>query len=283
MDKYSWFVAWFSCVLCVFYTLQNANIYARKDPWVFVGLAIFAVQWGVLIVFYTSRYPASFDEAAQLADLTRILGPGINQATLHEMQEYLDHERKHLPEFLPAIAGYLCALGSCTIYRRMASAQDQDKKRLSRRECLAAYLLLTVAIPHVFDFPFKKLWHGNIGHEELEVFLTSLLKCCGFYSMYRVTRIAVCSSFVKRSSYVLLIVYILLECTYTVNWVYIKHFANGKGIAMNTYYLWAFALAKIFLTILFVHTVLMHCKPDHGKPYREKSVSQRLLGLIHIP
>lgn len=105
------YLGWLTCVLCLFYTLRCASVFAKTNANIYFALSIYAANWGVLIVYYSSMINIDFN---------------------------------NLQEFLPALSGYCCVIAGSIIYR------DHNKrltKKLELRERLLAWLLLFMVMP----------------------------------------------------------------------------------------------------------------------------------------
>jgi hypothetical protein len=258
LQQTSWLYGWLACVVCLFFTIRCAFVFAKNEPNIFLALSIYAAQWGILIVFYG---------------------------------------KKPLNEFLPALSGYMCAIVGSVIYRNHLKGRQVFRHHILKREGLFAYLLLLVALPEALQTPYGSLLPPNISHEDIEVIVTLLLKSIGFYSLYKAVEISYDDQThnqdkddfeergneVRYNLFTKVVVltpiagYWVLEVAYTFKWLYYKHVFGSAELVMSPFFLFGFSLIKILQAFTFIPAIL-----TPYKPFKDKSFFERLLLLLHI-
>jgi hypothetical protein len=227
-----------------------------------LALSVYAAQWGVLIVFYSS----------------------INTADLGNINE------QKLPEFLPALSGYLCSIVGALIYRsvpKSVSAKNnpaiktseipiknhkntRTKSHIYKREGVFAFLLLSIALPSALQTPYGKILPIDISHEDIEVFVTFLLKAVGFYSMYKAVKLACVYKILRYIVFISLVIYAALEALYTAKWLFYKYILHSEELVMNTFFLIGFSAIKVIVVFTFIPAILTSCKSFRRIPFTDK-------------
>lgn len=239
----SQYIGWLSCVFCLVFTIRCALTFGKESINIFLALVIYAAQWGVLIVYYST-----------------LLGDRDETVC------------KHLPEFLPAISGYLCAVVGSIIHR------DQNAtigKHAIFRERFIAFLLLFIVLPEGIELLNLHSYHIN--HEDIEVVVTLVLKFFGFQSLYLAANVSTTSKIRLFLISSCLITYWSLEAAYTSIWLYNKHWLHVEGSVMNDFFLCGFSTVKVVTTIIFIPTILSHC--DH---YKKMETKDKLKHFFHL-
>jgi hypothetical protein len=231
-------LGWLSCVLCMIFTLKCAGIFAKSNVNIYLALTIFAAQWGILIVYYST----------------------------------ISQNYKHLPEFLPALSGYCCAVVGSMVQR------DQNVNSSSSallRERIFAFLLIFIVLPEGLEL--FKLHEYNINHDDVEVFVTLLLKSVGFYSLFLAAKNSKSSPKSISTFVVIISIYWILEMIYTAKWFYNKHIFINEEIVMDDFFLYSFAIIKLPATFLFIHIALTHCEE-----YENLTFTQKVVHFFHL-
>jgi|ERR1700722_11450281 len=243
-----WIFGSLACIVCLVFTLRCAFTFAKKEPIIFLALNIYAAQWGILIVFYNSI----------------------------DWKEISPREPILLPEFLPALSGYMCCIVGSMVYRNKRKADGKLSRSTLPREGVFAWLLLTLALPEALDL-FRAILPQTIGHDDVEVFVTLLLKTLGFYSLYRSLEVGQRHKYLFCFVALTLLAYECLEAGYTAMWLYNKHYAPVRATTMTSFFLCAFGSVKLLTAFTYIPAVL-----SDYKPFNRLSFIQRFLYFVHI-
>jgi hypothetical protein len=227
----SWLLGWFSCVICLVFTLRCAFVFAKHEPTIFLALTVYAAQWGVLIVFYGE--------------------PKLN-------------------EFLPALSGYLCAIVGSIVYRHCLKRRQELRHYILRREGVFAYLLILVALPEALQTPYGSLLPHSISHEDVEVIVTLLLKSVGFYSLYKAVEVSCVKPRQRYVVVGPLAAYWVLEAAYTFRWLFNRHFLEDEGGAMSPFFLYGFSLVKLATAFTFIPSILLPYEPFSESTFMDR-------------
>jgi len=232
-------VGWTCSVICLVFTLRCAFAFAKNEPGYFLALTVYAAQWGVLIVYYSTN------------DLTK------------------------LKEFLPALSGYLSAIVGSLIYRIKLDKDTHIKHHIFQRESLFAWLLLTLTLPEALKLPLNIF--PAITTEEMEkyqasieIIVTLLLTTIGYYSLFlAIKKACIVKSLANIVSFCLLI-YWVLELSYTIRWFF-------YSTAMNSFFLYSFAIIKLVTTFLFIPSILISIPS-----FKKSSFIDKVFEFLHI-
>lgn len=215
-----------------------------------MALNVFAAQWGVLMMYYGAFHARA----------------GIKSC-----------EEKDLPEFLPALSAYLCAISASMLYRAKIPRNKAANNKLFVRERIYPWLIGLLGLPSIFQSPNgDDIKFLPISHSEIEVLITFLLKVIGFYSLYQAIKLQSNKNKLNQLAYFFLLIYTLLEFSYATTYIYKRQVLNDMELVMTPFYLYSFGIIKIFTTFLVIPAILMSVTE-----FKKSSFLDRFFHYIH--
>jgi hypothetical protein len=214
------FWAWFACVFCVAFTLRCAFAFAQRKPTLFLALCIYASQYAILIVFYSTPTTQN--------------------------------------DLLPALSGYLAALAGFLIIRgHPAHHLAPPEHQVAPGEEGVAWLLLLIALPRILASPFGRGVFPTVDEGALEVLVTLVLDTIGYFALYRAVAISQRAKWRSRLLGSPLLVYWALNVTFSCIQLYYRT-GLGQQFVMPSGFRYGFAIIKVITVLTFVPAVLAY-------------------------
>lgn len=241
--------AWAATVLCAFVSARAATVFAKNSPRIFTILALFSLNWALLVPYYSESAPSEL-MAGFAGFLLVYVGVLLRRAAYNP----LTTEQERAPS---AANGDTNNAGG-----DLASAKAGGG--VARKDRIALWLLGLLIAPSLISLPFPQGTIKFLNRSYTEPVLGSLITVIGYLSVWSALKIY--SS--KRKGLMLmagiLALYTATEIIFTVD--LIRNPANPcrpcptnfwtTPANMKPLYLYLFAILKVSFSTLFIYLVL---------------------------
>jgi hypothetical protein len=166
-------IAWAATALCAIFSARAAAAFAKSTPRVFTILALFSLNWALLIPFYSSAVPSIL-----LAGFAGFLLVYVGVLLRREFDNPLITEQAaQKPTADPANV-------------KLESSQDGNRRDgVARGDRISLWLLGLLIAPSAGSLPFLPSSVVSINHLYTEPVISSLITYFGYYSVCSAMRI----------------------------------------------------------------------------------------------
>lgn len=267
-------VGWFAVVLCVAISARGATVYAKNSPRVFTVLALFSLNWALLIPYYSQSNPPEL-----LACFAGFLLVYIGVLLRREVRNPLTTDSQKITQSEQV---------------ETQSEIDKTESSVARGDRIALWLLGLIIAPSLISLPFSSSGIKFLNRLYTEPVLGSVVTLIGYYSIWSAIRIYSSRIKLKWLMFAVLVFYTIIEVTFTIILVV---FLSQRGDVttttttdsidfwskppeiMNETFLILFAIMKVLFVVLFIYLVLYESVSDED---RKLSITDKILKLFGL-
>jgi hypothetical protein len=243
-------IAWAATVLCAIVSARGATGFAKRSPRVFTVLALFSLNWAILIPFYSSSKPS-------------ILLAGFAGFLLVYVGVLLRRE-SHSP--------------LATDQRPSSNISNYIREEVARRDRISLWLLGLLITPSAVSFLPTTILPINSSHTELVT--SSFITYVGYYSVCSAVRVYSRRRWGWWLLTAVAIPYALVDAWFTFQTLFhppaidecIAVVWSCPSTLMSKQFLYLFAILKILFSSVFIYLVLDESLSDEDRrlPFVDK-------------
>jgi hypothetical protein len=277
--------AWFAVAICISLSARGATVYAKNSPRVFTILALFALNWALLIPYYSLPNPpellASF--AGFLLVYIGVLlrrearSNSLNENNNEDSIELDENDNEDVIEKAEP------SINNATIIETSVHRGDR----------IALWLLGLLIAPSLISLPFVHQL-SFLNRSYTEPILGSTITIIGYYSLWSAMRIYSSQKFLQWVLFVIISIYSVIEVTFTTILVIDIYKKSGLGQSVqNTVEFWCkppeypmdenflilFAIMKLVFVPLVIYLVLHESISEED---RKLTLADKILKLFGV-
>lgn len=160
-------IAWLATVLCVIASARGATVFATNNSRVFTILALFSLNWALLIPYYSDSAPSEL-----IAGFAGFLLVYIGILLRREARERSARHQENLSSALES-----------------NSNKNGSEDVVGREDRAALWILRLLIVPSVISLPFPTTENNFLSRTVTEPIVGSVITLLGYYSVWSAIQI----------------------------------------------------------------------------------------------